>query len=93
MSSCTVALLAMPFSNQTLQFMNVNGVVNIYMIVLSYMFSPSTDIDEEIVVDDNGNIKNSPSELKTESCCDSLDRVDSDEQGIQMQETNNFKEF
>ena len=36
--------------------MNENGVVNIYMIVLSYMFSPSTELDEDILLDDDGNV-------------------------------------
>ena len=36
--------------------MNENGVVNIYMLLLAYMFSPSTEIDEEIVVDEDGNV-------------------------------------
>ena len=36
--------------------MNENGVVNIYMIVLSYMFSPNTKIDEEIIIDEDGNV-------------------------------------
>lgn len=55
-SSCTVSLTVFPFSSQTLQFMNENGVVNIYMLLLAYMFSPSTEIDEEIVVDEDGNV-------------------------------------
>ncbi len=45
--------------------MNENGVVNIYMIVLAYMFSPSTDIDEEILVDDDGNVQKSCNENLT----------------------------
>jgi len=56
MSSCNVSLVVFPFSSQVLQFVNENGVVNIYMLVLCYMFSPNTEIDEEIVVDDDGNV-------------------------------------
>ena len=55
-SGCTVSLVVFPFESQTLQFMNENGVVNIYMIVLSYMFSPNTRIDEEIIIDEDGNV-------------------------------------
>lgn len=55
-SGCTVSLLVFPFESQTLQFMNENGVVNIYMIVLSYMLSPNTQIDEDIIVDDEGHV-------------------------------------
>ena len=37
--------------------MNENGMINIYMIVLSYMFSPNTEMDDEIFVDEDGNVK------------------------------------
>ena len=40
--------------------MNENGIVNIYMIVLSYMFAPNTEIDAEIIVDGEGNVKETP---------------------------------
>ena len=55
-SGCTVSLVVFPFESQTLQFMNENGVVNIYMIVLSYMFSPNTRMDDEIIIDEDGNV-------------------------------------
>ena len=55
-NACTVSLLVFPFESQTLQFMNENGVVNIYFIVLSYMLAPNTTIDEEIIVDEDGNV-------------------------------------
>ncbi len=45
--------------------MNENGVVNIYMIVLAYMFSPSTDIDEDILVADDGNVQKSSNDNLT----------------------------
>ena len=55
-SGCTVSLVVFPFESQTLQFMNENGVVNIYMIVLSYLFSPNTKIDDDIIIDEDGNV-------------------------------------
>lgn len=55
-SGCTVSLLVFPFESQTLQFMNEHGVVNIYLIVLSYMLAPNTQIDEDIIVDEDGNV-------------------------------------
>lgn len=67
MSGCNVSMIVFPFSSQVLQFMNENGVVNIYMIVLSYMFSPNTELDDEIVVDDDGNVSISAPEQRTES--------------------------
>ena len=39
--------------------MNENGIVNIYMIILSYIFPPNTQMDEEIMIDDNGVISKS----------------------------------
>lgn len=55
-SGCTVSLVVFPFESQTLQFLNENGVVNIYMIVLSYMLSPNTQMDEEITIDEDGHV-------------------------------------
>ena len=61
---CTVVLLVFPFSSQTLQFMNENGIANIYLIVLSYMFAPNTEIDADIIVDGDGNVKGSPTSFE-----------------------------
>ena len=86
-SGCLVSLVVFPFESQTLQFMNENGVVNIYMIVLSYMFSPNTQIDEEIMIDDDGNVSVTPNnmrDLDTSHSADSPSDEISDEQGIEM---------
>ena len=42
--------------------MNENGIVNIYMIVLSYIFSPNTQMDEDIIIDDDGIVSKSDGE-------------------------------
>ena len=44
--------------------MNENGIVNIYLIVLSYLFAPNTLIDEELIVDEEGNVTATPTSVK-----------------------------
>lgn len=44
--------------------MNENGIANIYLIVLSYMFAPNTEIDADIIVDGDGNVKGSPTSFE-----------------------------
>jgi len=41
-------LVGLSYENQTLQFMNENGVVNIYLIVISYLFGPNFDETDPI---------------------------------------------
>ena len=82
MNGCNVALVVFPFSSQVLQFVNENGVVNIYMLVLSYMFSPNTDIDEEIVVDDEGNVSVSSKDDDVKVVRHASDSSDSKEEEI-----------
>mmetsp|Transcript_7381 Transcript_7381/g.10471 ORF Transcript_7381/g.10471 Transcript_7381/m.10471 type:complete len:275 (-) Transcript_7381:96-920(-) len=84
MSGCNVSLVVFPFSSQVLQFVNENGVVNIYMLVLCYMFSPNTELDEEIIVDDDGNVSISQNDNRTESSESNSkeEEVDGDEKGI-----------
>jgi len=54
-SSVTAAMVIIPFASETLQFINENGIVNLYMIMLSYLLAPNTDEDQVItVVDHNG---------------------------------------
>jgi len=45
-SAISASLIGFPFESQTLQFMNENGLVNIYIILLSYLFAPNHDPNE-----------------------------------------------
>ena len=44
-SMITVVLIAIPSENKTLQFLNTNGVVNLYMFIISYFFEPYSEDD------------------------------------------------
>jgi hypothetical protein len=44
-SLITVILIATPSENKTLQFLNTNGVVNLYMFIISYFFEPYSEDD------------------------------------------------
>ena len=44
-SGMSAAVLVFPAESQTLQFMNECGVVNIYMIMMSYLFAPYNEED------------------------------------------------
>ena len=41
----SAAVVGFPAESQTLQFMNETGVVNIYMIMMSYLFAPYNEAD------------------------------------------------
>ena len=47
----SAAVVAFPAESQTLQFMNENGVVNIYMIMMSYLFAPNNDAETRYTFD------------------------------------------
>ena len=59
--------------------MNENGAVNIFLIILSYIFSPNTQIDEEIMIDEEGNITIAPPQTKGQLESASGNRNNSDE--------------
>ena len=42
----SASLVCFPFESQTLQFMNENGLVNIYVVLLCYLFAPNNDPNE-----------------------------------------------
>ena len=56
-------------------------MINIYMIVLSYMFSPNTEMDDEIFVDEDGNVK-----VQHASPIDGGKKIDTDESGTNSAE-------
>ena len=92
-SGCTVSLVVFPFESQTLQFMNENGIVNIYMIILSYMLSPNTKLDDEIMVDEDGNIsvlspKRQDSSSDKDKSAGSVEEEHEEEQGIEMKKVS-----
>ena len=52
-SVMTVSLVGFPFESQSLQFMNENGLINIFIIVVSYLFAPNNDPNQiEITEED-----------------------------------------
>lgn len=71
-SGCTVSLVVIPFESQVLRFINENGVVNIYLIIISYMFLPDLESrSEEKEVGDSGNVSEVNDILKSQSKEDS----------------------
>lgn len=46
-SLITVAMVAYPFENRTMQFVSHNGIVNLYLYLFSYMFEGYSDADFE----------------------------------------------
>ena len=47
----SAAVVVFPAESQTLQFMNECGVVNIYMIMMSYLFAPNNDPETRYTFD------------------------------------------
>lgn len=39
-SNCSAGMIIIPFTSDTLRFINTNGLVNLSLIILSFLFAP-----------------------------------------------------
>lgn len=62
-STLTVIMVAIPSENKTLQFVNQNGIANLYLYLTSYFFEPYSEDDfsyeneQDVNVDTNSDEK------------------------------------
>ena len=65
-SLITVVLIATPNENKTLQFLNTNGVVNLFMFITSYFFEPYSEDDFSYEENETGVGEHNEAENETE---------------------------
>jgi glucan phosphoethanolaminetransferase (alkaline phosphatase superfamily) len=66
LTMATAVIVVMPFESQMLQFINEHGIINLSIIMINYLYAPSTEQQEEYESDEDEPSQTAPEIEMTE---------------------------